>query len=225
MNALSDMHSVETSGAHAAPDLQFENLEQQHATRVFGMWIFLVTELMLFGALFLMYTVYRAFYPAAFVEGSRHLDLALGGINTAVLIVSSLCIALAIHTARTSAKRSQLALWLLAAAALGIVFMVIKGYEYFLHYQNGEMPVFNWTLTGAGAGHVQLFFWLYFAMTGVHAIHLSIGIALVGIMILRALLGNFKPNAYTPLEMTGLYWHFVDIIWIFLLPLLYLIAR
>lgn len=206
-------------------DTQFQTLEQQHDTRIFGMWVFLVTELMLFGALFTMYAVYRAFYPDAFAEGSRHLDVLLGGLNTAVLIMSSLCIALAVHTVRVSKDRFRLALFLLTAAGLGTLFLVIKGYEYYLHFIHGEVPVLNWTYQGANAGHVQLFFWLYFAMTGVHAIHLIIGIGLVGVISLHALLGNFSPEEYAPVEMTGLYWHFVDMVWIFLLPLLYLISR
>lgn len=205
--------------------MQFENTAQQHDTRIFGMWVFLATELMLFGGMFAIYTMYRAFYPTAFAEGSRHLDLVLGSINTAVLIVSSLCIALAVHVARTSARRLPLVLCLFATVGLGILFMGIKGYEYYLHYLNGEFPVLNWTYGGAQAGQVQLFFWLYFAMTGVHAVHLTIGIGLVSLLTLLALLGRYKHNSYTPIEMTGLYWHFVDIIWIFLLPLLYLIAK
>lgn len=206
-------------------DMQFENTAQQHDTRIFGMWVFLATELMLFGGMFTIYTVYRAFYPSAFAEGSRHLDLTLGSINTAVLIVSSLFMALAVHAARTSARRLPLALCLSATVGLGILFLGIKGYEYYLHYLNGEVPVLNWTYAGAQAGQVQLFFWLYFAMTGVHALHLFIGIGLVSLLTLLALLGRYKPDSYTPVEMTGLYWHFVDIIWIFLLPLLYLIAK
>lgn len=204
---------------------QFATLEQQNDTRVFGMWIFLATELMLFGGMFTMYSVYRAMYPDAFAEGSRHLDLALGGINTAVLIVSSVCIAMAVHDARRGAGRARIFWWLGGAAALGTAFLVIKGIEYYLHYTRGEFPVLNWTLTGAQANQVQLFFWLYFALTGVHAIHLSIGIALVGVMMLRALWRHFTPTSYTPLELSGLYWHFVDIIWIFLLPLLYLVTQ
>lgn len=211
------------SAAHL--DMQFENTAQQHDTRIFGMWVFLATELMLFGGMFTIYTVYRAFYPSAFAEGSRHLDLVLGSINTAVLIVSSLCIALAVHVARTSGKRLTVAFWLLATTGLGVVFLGIKGYEYYLHYLNGEVPVLNWTYGGAQAGQVQLFFWLYFAMTGVHALHLLIGIGVVTLLMLLALRGRYKPVSYTPVEMTGLYWHFVDIIWIFLLPLLYLIAK
>jgi cytochrome c oxidase subunit III len=209
----------------AVLDPQFETLEQQHETRTFGMWIFLVTELMLFGAMFTMYTVYRSFYSEAFAEGSRRLDLLLGGINTAVLIVSSLCMALAVHAARTNTNRIPQTLWLAATGALGTLFLVIKGYEYYLHYLHGEVPALNFQVAGPLAGQVQLFFWLYFAMTGVHAIHLIIGIGVVGIMVLRALLGHFRPNAYTPVELTGLYWHFIDIVWIFLLPLLYLISH
>ncbi len=211
--------------AEAILDPQFETAQQQHETRTFGMWVFLMTELMLFGAMMTIYIAYRSFYPDAFVEGSRHLDLALGGINTGVLIVSSLLMALAVYRAQTSRSRFAIAVFLLGTAMLGTLFLIIKAYEYYLHYVNGEVPVLNFQYTGAQANQVQLFFWLYFALTGVHAIHLLIGIALVGIMILRALLGHFTPQKYTPVELTGLYWHFVDIVWIFLFPLLYLIAR
>jgi len=211
--------------AEAILDPQFESTQQQHDTRTFGMWVFLLTELMLFGAMITIYIAYRSFYPDAFAEGSRHLDLALGGINTGVLIISSLLMALAVYRAQTSRNRLALALLLLGTAMLGTLFLVIKAYEYYLHYINGEVPVLNFQYAGAQVNQVQLFFWLYFALTGVHAIHLLIGIALVGVMILRALLGHFSPQKYTPVELTGLYWHFVDIVWIFLFPLLYLIAR
>jgi cytochrome c oxidase subunit 3 len=210
--------------AEAILDEQFVTLEQQHETRLLGMWIFLMTELMLFGAMFTMYIVYRAYYPDAFAEASQHLDLVLASLNTGVLIVSSLLFALAVHQAQTRANRAALVLLLLGTASLGALFIVIKGYEYYLHYVNGEVPGLNWSVQGLLAGPVQLFFWLYFAMTGVHAIHLLVGIGLVGIMILRAGRGDFTPNNYTPLEISGLYWHFVDIVWIFLLPMLYLLG-
>jgi cytochrome c oxidase subunit III len=206
-------------------DPQFDSLEQQHHARTFGMWIFLVTELMLFGAAFTLYAAYRVFYPEAFAEGSNHLDLAIGGINTVVLIVSSLMMALAVQRAQMGSGRITIALLLLLTAGLGTVFLGLKGYEYYLHVVNHEIPGVDFHFEGPLAQQVELFFFLYFAMTGVHAIHLIIGISLVGVMIVRSMLGHFTPASYTPLELTGLYWHFVDIVWVFLLPLLYLIGR
>lgn len=202
---------------------QFETVEQQHDTRTFGMWVFLMTELMLFSALFTTYAVYRFVYPNAFVIGSRLLDVNLGAINTAVLIVSSLMMALAVNCAQLR-SRKLLALFLLLTMVLGLAFLGIKAVEYYRHWRDGLAPGVNWRYAGQDAGPVQLFFMLYFAMTGLHAIHLTVGIGLVAVMLIRALLGNFANGYFTPVEMTGLYWHFVDIIWIFLFPLLYLIA-
>jgi cytochrome c oxidase subunit 3 len=206
-------------------DPQFDSLEQQHHARTFGMWIFLVTELMLFGAFFTLYAAYRIFYPEAFAEGSNHLDMEIGAINTVVLIVSSLLMALAVQRAQRGSPRRSIAALLVGTALLGIVFLGLKGYEYYLHVINNEVPGINFQFEGPLAPQVELFFFMYFAMTGVHAVHLIIGIGLVGFMLARTLAGHFTPASYTPLELSGLYWHFVDIVWVFLLPLLYLIER
>lgn len=211
--------------ARARIDPQFDSLAQQHEARTFGMWIFLVTELMLFGALFTLYGAYRVFYPEAFAAASNRLDLTIGTANTAVLIVSSLMMALAVQRAQRGSSRMSIALLLVMTAGLGTLFLGLKGYEYYLHLVNREVPGLNFQYEGALAPQVELFFMLYFVMTGVHAIHLMIGIGVVGVMTVRALLGQFTPASYTPLELSGLYWHFVDIIWVFLLPLLYLIGR
>lgn len=209
----------------AALSPQFDTLEQERETRTFGMWVFLMTELMLFGGLFTMYTVYRSQYPAAFADASHHLDVVLGGINTGVLLVSSLTMALAVRAAKIGESRIKQALLLALTAGLGTLFMGIKGLEYYQHYLNHEVPGLNFEYAGVYAAPAQLFFILYFAMTGLHAIHLTIGIAIVAWMLVRSLLGQFSPAYYSPVELTGLYWHFVDIIWIFLLPLLYLIPK
>ncbi len=206
-------------------DPQFDSLEQQHHARTFGMWIFLVTELMLFGGLFTLYAAYRVFYPEAFAEGSNHLDLTIGAVNTVVLIVSSLMMALAVQRVQVSSSRMLIAALLVLTVGLGTIFLGLKGYEYYLHLVNQEIPGLAFVYQGPNARQVELFFFMYFSMTGVHAIHLIIGIGLVGFMLLRTLRGDFTPASYTPLELSGLYWHFVDIVWVFLLPLLYLIAR
>lgn len=199
----------------------FSTLEQEHEAAEFGMWIFLMTELMLFGGLFLGYIVYRTVYSAGFAEGSRHLDLSYGGPNTIILIVSSLTMGLAVRSAQTGAPRS-LFWYLLATAALGAIFMVIKGAEYHKHFVDGTVPVLNWTYAGPNANQVQLFFFAYFALTGLHSLHLTIGILIVLIAAVMARRGAFLLSHHVPLEMIGLYWHFVDMVWMFLLPLLYL---
>lgn len=202
--------------------MQFRDLAQQRETAEFGMWVFLVTELLLFGALFISYAVYRFYFPQVFAEASRHLDTIIGTINTAVLIVSSLGMAIAVFGAQTG-KRKRLLFGLITAIILGSVFMALKGLEYYHHYQHREFPGLAFDYTVANAHEKQIFFFLYFAMTGLHAIHLTIGILLVCFILFRAYRRAYSPAYYTPVENVGLYWHFVDIIWIFLYPLLYLI--
>lgn len=201
---------------------QFENLEQQHETHVFGMWVFLMTELMLFGALFTMYAAYRFVYPAGFAEASGHLESALGAVNTGVLILSSLMMALAVQSAQIGSRKGA-AIFLVLTMLLGTSFMGIKALEYAHHFQEQLVPGLGFHYEGQNANVVQLFMMLYFAMTGLHAIHLMIGIALVGIMLFSVLRRRISSDYWTLLELTGLYWHFVDIVWIFLFPLLYLI--
>jgi cytochrome c oxidase subunit 3 len=199
----------------------FNTLEQEHEAAEFGMWIFLMTELMLFGGLFLGYIFYRTVYSDGFAEGSRHLELSYGGPNTIILIVSSLTMVLAVRSAQMGAARS-LFWYLLATAALGTIFMAVKSAEYYKHFVDGTVPVLNWTYAGPYPLQVQLFFFAYFALTGLHSLHLTIGIAIVVIAAFMARRGAFLVEQHIPLEMIGLYWHFVDIVWMFLLPLLYL---
>jgi cytochrome c oxidase subunit III len=193
----------------------YQTLEQQHETAEFGMWIFLATELMLFGGLFTAYTVYRSVYPEGFAEGSRHLDLVYGAVNTVILLISSLTMVLAVQAAEVGHRR-KLFWYLVATAALGVLFLVIKGAEYEKHFTEGMVPGLNWTYAGPNANAVQLLFIAYFTMTGLHSIHLIIAIVIVAIFAFRL------PERRTSVEMVGLYWHFVDIIWTFLFPLLYL---
>ena len=203
---------------------QFDSLEQQHRTNTLGMWVFLASELMFFGMLFTTYTAYRLRFPGAFAEGSRHLDLTLGGINTAVLIVSSLMMALAEHSAQRGDRR-WLPRYLALAILLGMLFLGLKGLEYSEHLREQLMPGFAFSFGGPAARQVQLFFLFYYAMTGLHAVHLTIGVGVACVILVLARRGSFLGVEHWPLEMLGLYWNFVDIIWLFLFPLLYLQGR
>jgi cytochrome c oxidase subunit 3 len=204
----------------------FEDLEQQHEAARLGMWAFLATEVMFFGGLFLGYAVYRNLYPEAFRLASHHLDVLLGATNTAILIGSSLTMALAIRSAQAGTRRGQVG-FLLATMALGTAFLVIKGFEYRHKWVDHLMPGpgFDVAAFGAEGPHARIFFSFYFVMTGLHAFHMVVGFGLLAWIARRASLGEFTPRHHTALEMTGLYWHFVDLVWIFLFPLLYLIGR
>ncbi len=195
----------------------YQTLEQQRETAEFGMWIFLATELMLFGGLFTAYAVYRTVYPEGFFIGSRHLDLVYGSVNTVILLVSSLTMALAVQAAQLE-RRRKVFWYLVATAVLGLIFMLIKGAEYYKHFTEGMVPGLNWTYAGPDASSVQMLFVAYFLMTGLHSLHLIVAIVLVGIFAWRL------PVRATSVEMVGLYWHFVDIVWTFLFPLLYLLG-
>lgn len=202
---------------------QFDDLTQQYEASRLGMWAFLLTEIMFFGGLFVGYTVYRTAYLAGFVEGSQHLDVLLGTVNTVVLISSSLTMALAVHAAQVG-HRQLLVRCLLLTMLLGLVFLGIKGYEYWHKYHENLVPGLRFSVTGSNARQVQLFLILYFVMTGLHALHMIIGIGLLAILAIVAWRGLFSSAYHTPVEMIGLYWHFVDIVWIFLYPLLYLLG-
>ncbi len=202
----------------------FNSLEQQKETSALGMWIFLVTEILFFGGMFACYVVYRTAYPEAWLAGSATLDVRLGAINTAVLIASSLTMALAVHAAQLG-RRRLLVVLLLLTIALGGIFLGIKAVEYHHKWEENLIPGTAFDFHGHGAGSVQLFFALYFALTGMHALHMVIGIGLLGNLVRQGLAGRFDAAYYTPVEVVGLYWHFVDIVWIFLFPLLYLLGR
>lgn len=211
------------AGAHD-PHLahHFESLEKQtHAARL-GMWLFLATEVLLFAALFVGYMAYRYLFPGAFHEGTRHLSLAMGGTNTIILITSSLTVALAYDAVRHD--RARRAVWLLAfSVACALAFLVIKGFEYHHHIEVGALPgrLFRYEpmLDAIGA---PLFFTFYFFATGVHAFHVLVGMTILVWLAVRTAGGAFSARYHTPVELGGLYWHLVDLIWIFLFPLLYL---
>jgi cytochrome c oxidase subunit 3 len=202
---------------------QFDDAAQQHESSTLGMWIFLATEIMFFGGLFTGYTVYRVVHPAAFEAASHHLDIVLGALNTGVLLTSSLTMALAVRSAQTGKRRNTVA-FLVVTMLLGAAFLCIKGLEYYQKYTDHLVPGPSFSFPGSHSHEAEMFFYLYFAMTGLHAIHMITGLGVVSVIAIQAARGRFTPAYYTPLEVTGLYWHFVDIIWIFLFPLLYLIG-
>jgi cytochrome c oxidase subunit III len=203
---------------------QYHDAEQRQQSNLLGMWTFLTTEVLFFGGLFAVYMVYRAIYPEGFAEASRHLDVLLGTVNTVLLLTSSLTVALAIHAAQTD-RRTALVGFLIATMVLALIFLGLKAYEYYHEYEVGLIPGLNFTYTGPLAREVQLFFTIYFVMTGLHAIHMILGVGVIAVIAVRAWRRHFSPENYDAVEMTGLYWHFVDIVWVFLFPLLYLIER
>jgi len=216
---LADAHEV--PGAHQH---QFESPAQQKEASALGMWIFLVTEILFFGGLFLAYTIYRWQNARGFAHASHHMDITLGTINTAVLICSSLTMAMAVHSAATGRRRPLLG-FLGATMALGLAFLGIKAVEYTDHIRHHLFPGPGFRYAGPDARPAEMFFSLYFAMTGLHALHMVVGLGLLAVLFGLARRGRFSPGYHTPVEISGLYWHFVDIVWIFLFPLLYLIGR
>ena len=230
---------------HAALQHHFENMEQQREAGTLGMWVFLVTEIMFFGGMFLAYTLYRYQYPVAFATASNHLDIRLGAINTGVLIVSSFTMAMAVYTTQIG-KRKGAILCLILTMILGATFLGIKAVEYRDKYRDHLIPgqlipghPFKPEIAkpgdadphklhlpvGVPVGNVELFYWIYFAMTGMHALHMIIGLGLMTWLTIKTWRGRFGPEYFAHIEVSGLYWHFVDIIWIFLFPLLYLLGR
>jgi cytochrome c oxidase subunit 3 len=204
---------------------QFDDIQQQHESSYLGMWIFLATEVMFLGGLFAAYSVYRYVYAGAFGEASQHLYAALGAINTGVLLCSSLTMALAVRASQYG-KRGQLLGLLILTMLLGMAFLGVKGTEYYLEYQERLVPLkgFQFSFAGVDPRKAQMFFNFYFAMTGLHALHLIIAIGWVGVIAVLAWRGRFSEVYHTPVEIAGLFWHFVDIVWVFLFPLLYLVG-
>jgi cytochrome c oxidase subunit 3 len=223
---------AEAGHHHPALAHHFDNMEQQREAGALGMWLFLVQEIMFFGGLFMAYLLYRWSYPSAFAVASNHLNWKLGAVNTVVLIVSSLTMALAVYFAQTGNRRLQV-MYLLATMALGTTFLVIKAVEYYDKYRDHLIPaagLFKWENVealphGVTPENLQMFYWIYFAMTGLHALHMVIGLGILAYLVINAWRGRYSPEYHAPVELSGLYWHFVDIVWIFLFPLLYLLGR
>jgi cytochrome c oxidase subunit III len=201
----------------------FADAAQQRDSSKFGMWIFLVTEILFFGGLFAAYAIYRAWNPEIFHNAHKALDWRLGMLNTLVLITSSLTIALAIRSLQVGKpKPAERYLW--ATLLLAATFMFVKYHEYAHKFHLGELPGKYYTYTGIEGTNPHVFFSIYFMMTGLHGIHVLIGMGVILWMIIRTRKGQFGAMYYNPVEVTGLYWHLVDIIWIFLFPLLYLVG-
>lgn len=211
-----------TSDAEFAP--QFDDAVQQRETATFGMWVFLSTEVLFFGGLFLAYTVYRLQYPHDFHEAGRHTLLLPGAINTAVLLTSSFTMVLAVHAAEQR-RRWPTVGWLLLTAVLAAAFLGIKGWEYVHEIHEGLLPGARFHFPGESTLHAELFFYLYFVTTGVHALHVTIGLGLIGWFALRMLVAGQPGRLTNSIDLLGLYWHFVDLVWVFLFPLLYLLGR
>ena len=190
------------------------------------MWVFLLTEIMFFGGMFMAYLAYRQLYPEAFAAASFKLNIPLGAANTVVLIVSSFTMASAVHSAAIG-KQKLTVICLILTLILGFAFLGIKSVEYYDKFEHHEVPGANFHPENwpkdVDMSHASLYFTLYFGLTGLHASHMIIGAGLLIFLIIKASKGAYTPQWYTPVEMIGLYWHFVDIVWIFLFPLLYLI--
>jgi len=203
----------------------FDDMEQQAEASTLGMWVFLVTEIMFFGGLFMAYLVYRHASPLGFQEASHHLNVVWGTANTAILIVSSLTMALAVRAAQTSQPRGTQVGFLIATMIFGLAFLGIKAIEYTDKFRDHIVPgpYFQWE--GHYPKAAEQFYSLYFAMTGLHALHMIIGLGIMSYITIMAWRNTFDHDYYTPVEVAGLYWHFVDIVWIYLFPLLYLIGR
>lgn len=219
------------SANHSILAHHFENLEQQRETEVFGMWLFLATEILIFGGLFTGYTVYRLYYPHDFEAASGKLNILIGSINTIVLLSSSLTMVLSVHATRIGHRRMLLTC-LSLTLLLGGAFLGLKAVEYYVDYKENLVPGLafepsEWTSMEGPEGpinpsHVQLMLVFYYIMTGLHGVHMLVGMGLLIWLVIRARAGMLTPMRYMAVEVVGLYWHFVDIVWIFLLPLLYL---
>jgi cytochrome c oxidase subunit III len=203
---------------------QFDDAAQQRDASNLGIWIFLATEILFFGVLFAAYTITRTQHPAAFAAGSRLTDLPLASINTALLLTSSLTMALGVHAAQSGARRAIVG-WLSLTVALGVTFLVLKGLEYHVDYVNHLVPTLDFSYSGAQADQVELFFYLYFVITGIHALHVTVGVVVISVIAFMASKNAFSSEYFTPVDVTGLYWHLVDIIWLFVYPLMYLVSR
>jgi len=202
---------------------QFEDVRQRHAAATLGMWIFLATEVLFFGALFFAYSIARAQAPDAFAAASRHTNIVLGTANTAILLTSSLMMVLAVRSASMEARRTTVML-LVATAVLGVAFAAIKLTEYRLDYLDHLVPVLDFAFDPRYERGARIFFGFYFATTALHLLHLSIGVVLVLAFAWRTH-RSWSPELPHSIEIVGLYWHFVDVVWIFLYPCLYLVAR
>ena len=232
--AITDRHNIDRHDEHNPALLHhFATKEQQKNSASLGMWLFLAQEIMFFGGMFCAYLVYRYKYFGDFGSASQTLNIWYGAINTGVLLCSSLTVVLSVRAAQLN-KRKALTGWLVLTILLGLVFLGIKGIEYNEKFENHHVPGPSFAYQGTVPSHpdipvdphhAEIYFSLYFAMTGMHALHMIVGVGLFSMLAWWAWRGNYNSDYYTPIENAGLYWHFVDIVWIYLFPLLYLIDR
>jgi cytochrome c oxidase subunit 3 len=227
---LADASHAATRGAPPQLRHHFVDMEAQKEASSLGMWIFLATEVLFFGGMLTAYVMYRGMYTRAFEGASNLLDLTLGAVNTVVLIVSSLTMALAVWAGQQG-RKNLIVVFLLLTVLLGSTFLGVKAWEYEQKFAHHEVPGPHFVVPLDEATHqplprqAEMFFSLYFCLTGIHALHMIIGIGLLLWLVARARRGEFTARYNTPVDMVGLYWHFVDIVWIFLFPLLYLLGR
>jgi cytochrome c oxidase subunit III len=227
---LADTHGAVAEHAEHNPNLRhhFDTMAQQFDSATLGMWVFLLTEIMFFGGMFGAYTVYRSMYPGAFASTSQHMNPLWGAVNTAVLIVSSLTMALGVRSARMGQQKA-LQIFLILTMIFGLAFLGVKAIEYHEHWVDLKVPLIggHWDYSDEPqfARQAQIMFCFYFFMTGFHALHMVVGVGLMITIFMMARKGAFNAEYFTPVEISGLYWHFVDIVWIWLFPLLYLIGR
>ncbi len=225
---MSEQATLPEPHSHVHLGVQFDDLEQQHEADTLGMWAFLATEVMFFGALFLSFSIYRHKFSTEFAEAAHHLKMWLGAINTGILLCSSYTVALSVHAAHDG-NRKALVRNLLLTMLLGVIFLCIKGTEYVIEYREHLVPHFNFLYghepgqTARYGPNVALFMSFYFIMTAIHATHMLVGLGIFTIITIQSYRGRYSPEYYNPVEIAGLYWHFVDLVWIFLFPLLYLL--
>ena len=225
-------------GHHGHVAHQFDDAAQQKHAGILGMWTFLATEVLFFGAIFVSYAIFRSAYHTAFTAGTHQLDRVVGLINTCVLLCSSLSMALGVHAAATS-RRKALIGWLIVTMIFGTAFLGVKAYEYSTEWHHGLVPVLKWeygadhpftghdgtVLAGREIDRLKLFFVFYFTMTALHALHMIVGLGVLATLVVMAWRGKFSAAYHNPVEISGLYWHFVDIVWVFLYPMLYLLLH
>jgi cytochrome c oxidase subunit 3 len=208
---------------HPALQHHFATFEQQFDASKIGMWLFLGTEVLLFGGLFVGFALSQAAHPQAFVEAHHHLDKTLGAVNTIVLLISSFTMVMGVHAAATN-QRKKLIVNLLLTLACAAAFLVVKYFEYSHKFHDGLLPGAFYSHKGDTVPNQFIFFSFYFMMTGLHGLHIVGGMIAIGWVLRRALRGDFDATYYAPVDLVGLYWHLVDLIWIYLFPLLYLIS-
>jgi cytochrome c oxidase subunit 3 len=201
----------------------FKSALHEFITSKEGVWLFMVTEILMFGGLFVGYFMMHERYPAMFAEGASHLNWKMGGFNTIVLILSSWTMALGIHYIQTK-KNSKATFCLIFTLLCGAIFMVVKFFEYKVKFEHGLLPGHFFHAEDVQNANLAMFFGFYFCMTGMHGLHVLIGMSLITWVLIRHLKGEFDPDYFTPVEGVGLFWHIVDLIWIFLFPLLYLVG-